>query len=60
MADKHDPLKRVKVGESKGQGGASPGQLAPKVPKYKQLGLFGDQAKGPSTDVNDNKRRYDV
>ena len=25
--------------------GASPGRLAPKVPKYKQLGLFGDQAK---------------
>ena len=58
MADKHDPLKRVKVSESKGQGGASPGQLAPTVPKYRQLNLFGDKAKGPSTEPNDNKRRY--
>ena len=45
MADKYDPLKRVKVSESKGQGGASPGQLYKKVPLYKQLNLFDLQVK---------------
>ena len=40
MVDKHDPLKRVKYSESKGQGGSSPLESAPKVPKFKQLKLF--------------------
>jgi len=41
MADKYDPLKRVKYGESKGQGGASPGQLyKKKKPIYIQGELF--------------------
>ena len=38
MVDKYDPLKRVKYGESRGQGGASPGQLYKKKKEtYEQL-----------------------
>ena len=39
MGDKYDPLKRVKVSESKGLGGASPGQVFKM--KEKQLWIPG-------------------
>jgi len=46
MVDKHDPLKRIKYSESKGQGGASPGQLYKKKKETYHQGELFPLAKG--------------